>query len=231
MKTLYWGITVTVCNIIIGEFTYVMGDDVIRSNITSSTLMMCHGEKGKLEDYILDTLKEVEWLYGGPGDPDNPWGALTIETRTGGLLKNNTFERLSEPPPPKGLEGPYIYTDSKVKFATVCSPLGLLTDTHHQGPTATLEVIEQFDKDHTKWYLTVKVTECNKMVVDMTMGMTITADNFESTHMVCQHAEITSMEKDLSGILSTADSMEKDIYGGLNAVKHEDSLYNSLQEI
>ena len=109
--------------------------------------------------------------------------------------------------------------------------MGLLAETYHQGPTATLEVIEKFDKEHTKWYLTVKVTECNKMVVDMTMGMITTADNFESTHMTCPHEEITSMEKDLSETLRSADKMEKDMYGGLNVVKHEDSLCKSLQEI
>ena len=106
-----------------------------------------------------------------------------------------------------------------------------MAETHHQGPTATLEVIEKFYKEHTKWYLTVKVTECNKMVVDMTMGMIITPDNFESTDMTCPHEEITSMEKDLSETLRSADKMEKDKYGGLNVVKHEDSLYKSVQEI
>ena len=106
--------------------------------------------------------------------------------------------------------------------------MGLLAETYHQGPTATLEVIEKFDK---KWYLTVKVTECNKMVVDMTMGMSITPDNFESTDKTCPHEEITNMEKDLSETLRSAEKMEKDKYGGLNVVKHEDSLYISLQEI
>ena len=106
-----------------------------------------------------------------------------------------------------------------------------MAETYHQGPTATLEVIEKLDKEHTKWYLTVKVTECNKMVVDMTMGMSITPDNFESTDKSCPHEEITNMEKDLSETLRSAEKMEKDKYGGLNVVKHEDSLYKSLQEI
>ena len=69
------------------------------------------------------------------------------------------------------------------------------------------------------------------MVVDMTMGTIITPDNFESTDKSCPHEEITNMEKDLSETLRSAEKMEKDKYGGLNVVKHEDSLYKSLQEI
>ena len=112
-KTFFWNFTATVCNKIIGEFTHETGDDVIKSNPEMLTVMACPGEKGKLEELIMDTLKSVEWLYGGPGND------LIIESKDGGFsLMNNTFERISEPPPPKGLEGPYIYTDSKVTFSS-----------------------------------------------------------------------------------------------------------------
>ena len=109
-KTLFWNFTATVCNKIIGEFTHETGDDVIKSNPKMLTVMACPGKKGKLEELIMDTLKSVKWLYGGPGMD------LIIESKTGGFrLKNETFERISKP---KDLEGPYIYTDSKVSFSS-----------------------------------------------------------------------------------------------------------------
>ena len=118
LKTLFWNFTATVCNKISGEFTHGMGpdgmpEDVIRSNLTNLTMKECTGEKGELEEFIMDTLKSVKWLYGGPGND------LIIESKTGGFrLKNETFERISEPPAPEDLEGPYIYTDSKVSFSS-----------------------------------------------------------------------------------------------------------------
>ena len=98
----YWNITATVCNTIRGEFSLLLGEDRIRSNVTAVTLMACPGERGRLEKHIMDTLMTVNWLYGGHAMD------LLIETRAGA---NVTFRRSSGP---EGLEGPYIYTDPKV---------------------------------------------------------------------------------------------------------------------